>query len=90
MVVDYLQLLDQNRATPQLEEQVTALKAFAEAQGMIMLFVSQIDRRFDLTDRSCPGLDDVRLPNPLNLDHFARCCFLNDGELRLVHGVSNP
>ncbi len=83
VVVDYLQLLDQKRSTPGLEDQIIALKSFAETRKMIMLFISQIDRRFDMTDRSCPGLDDVRLPNPLNLNLFSRSCFLNNGELYL-------
>ncbi len=90
VVVDYLQLLDQKRTSPQLEEQVAALRAFAERRGVIMLFVSQIDRRFDLANRSCPGLDDLRLPNPLDLEHFAGACFLNDGKVHLAAGVSKP
>ena len=86
VIVDYLQLLDQSRSKPGLDEQVYALKSFAEQRRIIMLFVSQIDRAFDLSGRPCPGLADVRLPNPLNLELFNRSCFLNDGEIRLSPG----
>ncbi len=86
VIVDYLQLLDQNRSKPGLAEQVRALKAFADRQQVIIVFVSQIDRAFDLSGKPCPGLGDVRLPNPLDLGLFSRACFLNDGEIRLSPG----
>lgn len=83
VVIDYLQLLDQKRDNPPLEDQVNTLKRFAEARGVIIVFISQIDRAYDATVKSCPDLSDVRLPNPLDLSHFNMSCFLNAGEVRI-------
>lgn len=82
VVIDYLQLLDQKRETPDLMEQVRALKSFALAKGVTMAFISQIDRSYDPSMKPCPDLEDVRLPNPLDLTLFDRTCFMNDGEVR--------
>jgi replicative DNA helicase len=81
-VVDYLQLLDQKRNNPDLSVQVRALQAFARERGHIFVFISQIDRAYDASARSCPDLGDVRLPNPLDLNLFAKTCFLHNGEIR--------
>lgn len=81
-VIDYLQLLDQRRAHPALEEQVRALKAFAAESGAILVLIAQIDRRFEAAEKALPDLADVRLPNPLDLALFSRCCFLHEGEIR--------
>lgn len=82
VVVDYLQLLDQRRENADLMIQVRALKSFARDQGLIVVFISQIDRTFDPATRSCPDLSDVRLPNPLDLKLFDKTCFLNNGEIQ--------
>ena len=81
-VVDYLQLLDQKRDKPELMVQVRALQAFARDRGLIFVFISQIDRSYDPLKKPCPDLDDVRLPNPLDLSLFSKTCFLNEGEIR--------
>jgi replicative DNA helicase len=81
-IVDYLQLLDQKRGNPELGVQISALKAFAQARGLILAFISQIDRSYDPATKPCPDLDDVRLPNPLDLSLFDKSCFLNGGEVR--------
>lgn len=81
-VVDYLQILDQQRDKPELMAQVRALKTFAASKAMTILCVSQIDRSYDPAQRSCPDLEDVRLPNPLDLTLFSKAFFLNDGEIR--------
>lgn len=81
-VIDYLQLLDQKRENPELMVQVRALKSFAWDRGLIMVFISQIDRSYDPSRKSCPDLNDVRLPNPLDLGLFNKTCFLNDGEIQ--------
>jgi replicative DNA helicase len=81
-IVDYLQLLDQKRGNPELGVQIRALKAFAQEKGVILVFISQIDRSYDPAIKSCPDLADVRLPNPLDLSLFDKSCFLNDGEIR--------
>ncbi|MDC1287173.1 DNA helicase [Gammaproteobacteria bacterium] len=83
VVIDYLQLLDQKRQNPELVVQVAALKSFARERGLTLIFVAQIDRSFDPSAGVCPGLDDVRLPNPLDLALFDKACFLHDGELKI-------
>lgn len=82
VVVDYLQLLDQRRDNPQLEDQVRTLRAFARDRRMIFVLISQINRPYDPSTKPCPDLADVRLPNPLDLGLFTKTCFLNDGEMR--------
>ncbi|PWV95278.1 KaiC protein [Hoeflea marina] len=82
VVVDYLQLLDQRRETPSLTTQVGSLASFARAQGLVIVFASQIDRSYDPSTKACPGLEDIRLPNPLDLQLFTKSCFLQGGEIR--------
>lgn len=82
VVIDYLQLLDQRRANPELSVQVRTLEAFARDRGLIIVFISQIDRSYDPSKKPCPDLEDVRLPNPLDLELFSKTCFLNDGEVQ--------
>lgn len=82
VVVDYLQLLDQKRENPPLMAQVRALKTFARDRGLIVVFISQIDRSYDPSTKPCPDLEDVRLPNPLDLQLFDKTCFLSNGEVR--------
>ncbi|UUX48782.1 DNA helicase [Nisaea acidiphila] len=82
-VIDYLQLLDQRRDRPALAEQLRALKAFTVASGQIAVLISQIDRTFDARGSGLPGLADVRLPNPVDLTLFTKCCFLHEGEISL-------
>ncbi|WP_186417767.1 DNA helicase [Bosea sp. CS1GBMeth4] len=81
-IVDYLQLLDQKRGNPELMAQIRTLRAFARDKGLILAFISQIDRSYDPAVKPCPDLDDVRLPNPLDLSLFSKACFLNGGEVR--------
>lgn len=88
-VIDYLQILDQRRETPPLDEQVRSLKALAKRQGLILAFVSQIDRSFDMSDRSCPDLRDVRLPNALDLSLFDHAVFLHDGQVKMHEPQGN-
>lgn len=81
VVIDYLQLLDQKRNNADLTEQVSVLKDFAMCRGHIIVFLSQIDRCYDLQAKKVPDLGDVRLPNPLDLQIFDKTCFLNKGAL---------
>jgi replicative DNA helicase len=83
VIVDYLQLLDQKRENPELMVQVRTLNSFAKERGLIFVFISQIDRSYDPLTKPCPGLEDVRLPNPLDLSLFSKTCFLNNGEVRM-------
>lgn len=82
VVIDYLQLLDQRRELPELALQVQTLKVFARERGLILLFISQIDRNYDRSGKSFPDMADVRLPNPLDLTLFDKACFVNRGEVR--------
>ena len=81
-VVDYLQILDQKREKPELMTQVRALKAFARDKGVIVVFISQIDRSYDPALKPLPDLDDVRLPNPLDLALFDKLFFLHAGKVQ--------
>lgn len=83
IVVDYLQLLDQKRSNPPLEQQVRALKKFATESGTIVVMISQIDRAFELSSDGMPSIDDIRLPNPVDLSLFDKRCFLHGGEVQL-------
>lgn len=83
-VIDYLQILDQRRDTPDLETQMRDLSAFARRSGAILVFVSQIDRSYDPAKKPLPDLSDIRLPNPLDLRVFSKTCFLNAGEVRFA------
>ncbi|MGO1120325.1 DNA helicase [Rhodovibrionaceae bacterium A322] len=82
VVVDYLQLLDQRRDTPPLSQQLSSLKDLAGERGLRFVFLSQIDRRFEMQDKRFPELEDVRRPNPLDLSIFTKTCFLNGDSLR--------
>jgi replicative DNA helicase len=83
-VVDYLQLLDQKRENPDLEMQVRSLKSLACDRGLVLVFISQIDRSYDPAKKLVPDIRDVRLPNPVDLHHFDKTCFLNGGEVRFA------
>ncbi|MDP3340702.1 DNA helicase [Frigidibacter sp.] len=82
-VVDYLQILDQQRSKPALAEQMAVLQAFARSTGVILGFISQIDRAFDPERAAVPGLGDLRLPNPIPAGLFSKACFLHGGEVRV-------
>jgi replicative DNA helicase len=83
VIVDYLQLLDQRRRSPDLVDQVRSLRAFTRDRGLITVCLSQISRDFERSARTLPTLADVRLPNPLDLELFSKACFLHEGRMRL-------
>lgn len=62
--------------------QVRALRTFARARGLIIVLISQIDRSYDPSLKPCPALEDVRLPNPLDLALFDKALFMNNGAVR--------
>jgi replicative DNA helicase len=82
-VIDYLQILDQQRSKPALSDQMRVLQEFARKTGVVLGFISQIDRSFDPERKLMPGIRDIRLPNPIELGIFSKACFLHDGEIRL-------
>jgi len=87
VVIDYLQLLDQNRANPPLSVQIHALKSFARDRGLTIVLLSQINRSYDPEKKPYPDIWDVRLPNPLDLQIFDKTCFLNNGSVQ-VHATA--
>ena len=82
IVVDYLQLLDQKRTNPSLDEQMGLLRSYVRDIGAICAVISQIDRTFDLEGKPMPGVLDVRLPNPLDLSVFSKFFFLHKGNIQ--------
>ena len=84
-VIDYLQILDQKRTKPELSEQLAVLKAFARSSGIILGFISQIDRSFAPEHHPLPGFADIRAPNPLPDGVFSKACFLHAGAVNLDH-----
>jgi replicative DNA helicase len=83
IVVDYLQLLDQRRDKPSLDQQVHELKAHAQKHQSIVVCLSQIDREFKPLAQGVPSMRDVRLPNPIDLSVFDKACFLHEGKMQL-------
>lgn len=83
VVIDYLQLLDQRRSNPPLDAQIRTLKKFAAKRGMVFAVISQIDRAFELSQNDMPNIDNIRLPNPIDLTLFDKRCFLHDGDIRI-------
>lgn len=83
IVIDYLQLLDQNRSKPIVTDQILALKSFANAKEVIVVLISQIDRAYDPITKPLPDALDVRMPNPIDLKLFDKMIFINDGQLNL-------
>lgn len=67
IVVDYLQLLDEKRVNPPLQDQIEKLKRFAKEKSCIIIFISQIKREVEGLRDSRPTLKDIRLPNKLDL-----------------------
>ena len=86
-VIDYLQILDQQRNKPPLSEQVAALGEFSKRAGVTFAFISQIDRSFDPENKRLPDFKDIRLPNLVDLGLFTKACFLHNGEAQL-HNVN--
>ena len=82
-IIDYLQILDQQRSKPALSDQMLVLQEFARRTGVILGFISQIDRSFDPEREPLPSVRHIRLPNPMELGIFSKACFLHDGEVRL-------
>ncbi|MFC0805793.1 DNA helicase [Ensifer sp. P24N7] len=82
-VIDYLQILDQQRTKPALSNQVLALRDFAKQTGVVLGFISQVDRSFDSESKRLPDIRDIRLPNLVDLGLFNKACFLHNGEAQL-------
>jgi len=83
VVVDYLQLLDQRRSSPPLQEQVSALGDLARQTGHVVVVLSQIRSAFDESPEPLPSIDDVRPLDTLDFRLFDKFVFLHEGRLRL-------
>lgn len=81
-IVDYLQLLDQKRDNPELDTQIRLLQGFARKKSLILAFISQIDRSYDPERKPLPDIEDIRLPNALDLSLFDKTCFLHNGQMQ--------
>lgn len=82
-VIDYLQLLDQNRAKPSLDDQLRKLSMLAAKKRASIVCLSQVNRGYDPSARRLPGLSDLRLPNPVNLGWFSLACYLHGGRFEV-------
>lgn len=80
-VVDYLQILDQDRTKPPLRDQIEVLRRLARTEGFVLAFLSQIDRRFVGGDAALPDMNDIRLPNPVASGVFTKACFVHAGRM---------
>jgi len=76
IVIDYLQRLDEKRISPPVQEQVKKLHDFAKTKKCIIIFLCQIAREIECQSNKRPTLDDIRLPNPLNLKLINKIFFL--------------
>jgi replicative DNA helicase len=83
-VIDYLQVMDQDRREPSLGLQVGDLKAFARRRDITLVFLSQVHRSFDPERKPVPGLSDIRTTNPIDLSVFDIGCFMHGGSLEVV------
>ena len=83
VIIDYLQLLDQDRSKPDLASQVMALRSYAKDKGLVIVFLSQIDRKYDPAARPVPELSDVRMPNHFDLGLFSKTCFIHGENMRV-------
>lgn len=77
IVVDYLQLLDEKRTNPTLQEQVLKLKKYAHEQESVVIFISQLSRELENRVDKKPLMEDIRLPNPLDLKFFNKIILLH-------------
>ncbi len=83
IVIDYLQLLDQKRSNPPLQQQIETLKKHAREKRCVLIFIAQIDRAFEQAEHSQASLRDIRLPNPLDLSLFNKSVFVQAGQIHM-------
>lgn len=76
IVIDYLQLLDEKRIHPPIQKQLEALKTFAKEKKCILIFLSQVRREIEYKYNKRPTVEDIRLPNPLDIKLFNKKIFL--------------
>ena len=86
IIIDYMQQLDERRVNEPLQQQIIKLKEFAKVKKCTIIFIAQIDRKFEISKDNLPNAKDVRLPNPLDLALFNKMLFLRrEGKQVEVH-----
>ncbi|MEW5421464.1 DNA helicase [Amorphus sp. 3PC139-8] len=80
-LIDYLQLLDQEKTKPDLMTQIAALQSFAQKRGVILVFLSQIQRSYDPARNPLPALRDISRSDAFDPAAFSKTCFLHDGNV---------
>ncbi len=83
VVVDYLQRLDEQRSKPSLASQIAQLRTFARDSGVVFVFIAQVHQRYEEPARPLPTIEDIRLPNPLDLALFDQAFFMHGEQRRL-------
>lgn len=78
ILIDYLQLLDQKRSNPEIQEQIEILKSYAKEMKCIIIFISQLDRSFDENKKSLPKTNDIRMPNEFDLTLFNKLMLIHE------------
>lgn len=76
IIIDYLQLLDEKRVNEPLQNQIEKLKNYAKRKNCIIIFLSQVNREIEYKNDRRPTKDDIRLPNPLDINLFNKMIFL--------------
>lgn len=77
VLIDYLQVLDEKRTNPSLQEQINKLKYFAKTKRCIIILTSQIKRDIEDRPQQKPHIKDIRLPNPLDMQCFNKIFLLS-------------
>jgi len=90
VVIDYMQLLDQKRQNDALDIQIKQLAELAKTTGATIIMLSQIHRSFELSTKPIPDVDDIKLPNQVNLSKFSKTCFLHNGQIKLHDQIPTP
>ncbi|MCJ8346967.1 DNA helicase [bacterium] len=92
IVIDYLQLLDQKRQNSPLDIQVNQLLTYAKTVGCIVIFLSQISRNVKKRENARPSIEDLNLPNPINLQQFNKilCLYKEDDSDELELNFQKP
>lgn len=83
VIVDYLQVLDQRRDKPGIDQQLRDLKAYAHKSQSVLICLSQIARDFNASYKAVPSLSDVRMPNEMDLSLFDKACLMHAGKMHL-------
>ena len=92
IVIDYLQLLDEKRINPPLNNQIQVLKRYAKEQKCKIIFISQIKREIELQNDQTPTINDIRTPNPFDIKLINKVIFLhnkNPQTLREIQVIIN-